>query len=160
MQEFIQNYFAINSNTGFVELNGLVVVLLILAGFTVGVINTVAGAGTAITYSLFMFLGLPANMANGTIRFGVIMQTLASSATFACHKKLEWKKGLWLSIPIIIGTIIGATIAVAMNQDAFKKILGVVLLAMLIFIFYDPKRWLVEQIQKTKKRISLVQYLL
>jgi uncharacterized protein len=53
-----------------------VITLLILLGFMVGVANTLAGIVTFIGYSVFMFPGLPANIANGTVRLGVLMQTL------------------------------------------------------------------------------------
>lgn len=160
METFFHTYFALNTETGLVDLSWPVAVILILAGFAVGVINTMAGAGTAITYSLFMLLGLPANVANGTIRFGVIMQTFSSSATFWRHGKLDIKKGLGLSIPVIIGTLLGAGLAVEIDHEVFKKVLGVVLLVMLIFMFYDPQKWIKEQVLKTQKKISLVQYLL
>lgn len=160
MWETITAYFAINPDTGMVELTWPIIVALIVAGFLVGIINTIAGSGTAITYSLFMLLGLPANIANGTIRFGVIMQTLASSATFYKGGKLEVKKGLWLSIPVIIGTVIGAQIATQIDKNVFEKVLGIVLLGMIFFIFYDPKRWLKEQIEKTKSKLSLKQYVI
>ena len=78
----------------------------------VGIINTIAGSGTVITYSLFMMLGLPVNIANGTIRLGVIMQTLASTLNFKKHNALDWKKGFKLALPVVIGSIIGAKVAV------------------------------------------------
>lgn len=59
-----------------------IVILLITVGFLVGFINTIAGSGAIISYSVFMLLGLPAHIANGTIRVGVIMQTLSASITF------------------------------------------------------------------------------
>ena len=104
-----------------------------------------------------MLLGLPANIANGTIRFGVIMQTLASSATFKTKGLLDIKKGLKLSIPVALGTVAGAQIATHINKDAFEMVLGIVMLIMLFFIFYDPKKWLTEQLEKTRAKLSLKQ---
>lgn len=158
-QQFIA-YFSINPDTGLVNISWPIVIILIVAGFAVGVINTFAGSGTVITYSLFMLLGLPANVANGTIRFGVIMQTLAASSTFWKGGKLPLKKGFVLSLPVILGTVMGAQIATQIDQEIFKKVLGVVMLLMLVFIFYDPKKWLVEQIEKTAKKPSALQVLL
>ena len=112
-----------------------VILILILAGFFVGVINTLAGSGTIITYSLFMMLGLPANFANGTIRLGVIMQTLAASLNFKRQNILEIKKGVILGIPVVLGSIAGAQIAASINENIFEKILGGVMLLMLLFIF-------------------------
>lgn len=118
------------------------IAILVVAGFLVGIVNTIAGSGTAITYSLFMIMGLPAGSANGTIRLGVIMQTLAASFNFRRKKVLELKKGLVIAIPTVVGTVAGALIAVSINEDIFQKIIGVVMLLMLFFLFYKPERWI------------------
>jgi uncharacterized protein len=133
------------------------IAILTIAGFLVGVINTIAGSGTIITYSLFMMLGLPANYANGTIRLGVIMQTLASSGTFWLKHKLDVKKGLMLAVPIILGTIIGARIAVNIDERFFEKIIGIVMIMMLIFIFLKPERWIEGKEHLVKKKTSAIQ---
>lgn len=156
----VEQWLKINTETGVAELTWPLALILIIAGFLVGAINTFAGSGTVITYSLFMFLGLPANVANGTIRFGVIMQTLATSATFWDKGYLPVKKGVWLSLPIIIGTVAGALTAAQINQDVFKKILAVLMLLMLAMVFYDPKKWLSGQLNKIEKGITWKQWLL
>jgi len=126
----------------------------------VGVINTIAGSGTVITYSLFMMLGLPVNLANGTIRLGVIMQTLTSTLNFKRHNALDWKKGFKLAMPVVIGSIVGAEIAVELNEAVFEKILAVILLIMLFFIFYKPERWLKDQVHKIQSKPTIIQLLL
>jgi uncharacterized membrane protein YfcA len=137
-----------------------IIALLIFAGFLVGVINTIAGSGTVITYSLFMMLGLPVNLANGTIRLGVIMQTLTSTLNFKKHNALDWKKGFKLALPVVIGSIVGAQIAVEINEAVFEKILAGILLIMLFFIFYRPERWLKDQMHKIQSKPTIIQLLL
>mgnify|MGYP006305544651 CR=1 FL=1 len=134
-----------------------IIAVLIFAGFLVGIVNTFAGSGTVISYSLFMLLGLPANFANGTIRLGVIMQTLAASLNFRRQNVLELKKGLILAIPTVLGSVAGARIAVEINEDLFEKIIGTVMLFMLFFIFYDPKKWIIGETEKTKKKPGIIQ---
>lgn len=134
-----------------------VISLLLIAGFLVGFINTIAGSGTVITYSLFMMLGLPANIANGTIRLGVVMQTLIAGLNFRKHKKLDFKKGFKLALPVIIGSILGAQIAATLDESIFRKILAGVLIIMLFFIFTDPNRWLKDQLHLIHKKPGFVQ---
>ncbi len=137
-----------------------IITLLILAGFMVGVINTIAGSGTVITYSLFMMLGLPVNLANGTIRLGVIMQTLTSTLNFKRHNTLDWKKGFKLAVPVVIGSIVGAQIAIEINEAIFEKILAGILIIMLFFIFYRPEKWLKGQVQKIQSKPTFIQLFL
>lgn len=119
-----------------------VILILIGTGFLVGFINTLAGSGTIISYSVFMALGLPATYANGTIRIGVILQTLASSIIFKKNTVLDLKKGLKVAFSTVIGSIIGAQVAVNIDPDIFKYFVGGVMLLMLVFLFLKPNQWI------------------
>ncbi|HJS28417.1 MAG TPA: TSUP family transporter, partial [Anaerolineales bacterium] len=55
---------------------------MIVAGFLAGFINTVAGSGSLITLPLLIFLGLPASVANGTNRVGVLFQNVVAMGSF------------------------------------------------------------------------------
>jgi uncharacterized protein len=119
-----------------------ILAIVFIAGFIAGVINTFAGFGTALNYLLFSLLGIPINVANGTVRLGVIMQSITTSYHF--HKKgmLDLVRGIYVSIPVTIGSILGAEIAVNINIDVFEKVNGVILILMLFLMFYDSNRWI------------------
>ena len=134
--------------------------LLVTAGFMVGFINTIAGSGTVITYSLFMLMGMPAGIANGTIRLGVVLQTLVAGLNFRRNNFLNLKKGLRLALPVVIGSVLGAQIAVSINEEVFKTILAVVLGIMLVFIFLDPQRWMKDQLHLIERKPNAVQILI
>ncbi len=131
---------------------------LIVSGLLVGFINTLAGGGSIISISLFMFLGLPAGVANGTNRIAVILQTITSTASFKKQKVLDTRKGLLLGIPTVIGSVIGAEIAVDINEDIFEKAIAVIMLIMMIFIIYKPQQWLKGQQHLMEKKTSVLQY--
>lgn len=134
--------------------------ILIAAGFATGVINTIAGSGSVIVFSLYTLMGLPANVANGTVRIGVVLQTLAATLTFRKAKVLEMRKGLLISIPVVIGSIIGAQIAVSIPHDIFEKVLAGILVFMVVFIFWNPEKWIQGQKHLNEKRLGWWQYLL
>jgi uncharacterized protein len=120
----------------------LIIIALISSGLLVGFINTLAGGGTIISLSLLMFLGLPAPVANGTNRVAVLFQNLVAVRNFHRSGMFSSAKGLWLGIPTILGSVIGANIAVSLNQGIIEKTIAVVMIIMLVFIIADPKRWL------------------
>jgi uncharacterized membrane protein YfcA len=126
-----------------------IIAILIVAGFMVGFINTLAGSGTVITYSVFMALGLPASIANGTIRIGVIFQTFASSVLFKRDSLLDVKMGLKLGLPTALGSIIGAQVAININFKVFEYIVGGLMLLMLFFLFLNPTRWIEGRANKS-----------
>ncbi|MBK6344648.1 MAG: sulfite exporter TauE/SafE family protein [Bacteroidales bacterium] len=75
-------------------MSSLEVIALIVSGVFVGFINTLAGGGTIISLSLFMFMGLPADIANGTNRIAVILQNLTSVTTFQAEEITRYKKSI------------------------------------------------------------------
>ncbi len=119
------------------ELTWQVVVLLIFSGVIVGVINTLAGGGTILTISMFTAMGLPITMANGTNRIAVVLQNLTSSLTFIKKRLLDVKAGLLLSIPTVIGNILGSLMATKLDEVIFKWCMGVVLAVILIYMIFD-----------------------
>ncbi|RLD82060.1 MAG: sulfite exporter TauE/SafE family protein [Bacteroidetes bacterium] len=119
-----------------------IISLIFFAGFFAGFINTFAGSGTAINYFLFAILGIPMNVASGTVRLGVIMQVIPISYNFYKKGELDIVKGIYISIPVTLGAILGAEIAVNIDIGAFEKLIGGVLLVMLFFLFYKPDRWI------------------
>ncbi len=142
------------------ELHWIEIVALIVAGLMVGFINTLAGGGSIISLSVLMVLGLPANVANGTNRIAIAVQTLTATGSFRQQKVLDTKKGIILGIPALLGSIVGALIAVDINENIFEKAIGVIMLVMLVFILYNPKKWLSGQEELLKKKTSVVQIII
>ena len=139
------------------ELHWIEIIALIVAGLMVGFINTLAGGGSIISLSVLMVLGLPANVANGTNRIAIAVQTLTASTSFRQQKVLDTKKGIILGIPALLGSVVGALIAVDINENIFEKAIGIIMLVMLIFILYNPKKWLSGQEELVKKKTSIGQ---
>jgi uncharacterized protein len=133
--------------------------IVFIAGFVGGFINTFAGSGTAINYFLFNMLGIPMNVANGTVRMGVIMQSIANTIQFYRGNKLDLVKGLLISIPITIGSVLGAEIAINIDVRIFNKVIGIVLLLMLILMFYNPNRWIEGKQSINSHKIKLWHFL-
>ncbi len=136
------------------------VIILIVSGIMVGFINTLAGGGSIISLSILMFLGLPANVANGTNRVAIFIQNIAAVGSFKQQKVLDHKKGFWLAIPATVGSVIGAWIAVDLNEAVIEKAIAIVMLIMMVVILYKPQRWLKGKEELQKKKVSIGQIIL
>ncbi|MDD3877726.1 MAG: sulfite exporter TauE/SafE family protein [Bacteroidales bacterium] len=135
------------------ELSLINVILLLVVGVFCGFINTLAGSGSFISLPLLMFMGLPAAVANGTNRIGILFQNIVSSRSFYKNKMLPLGFAFKLAIPSILGSILGAKIAVEINQKTMEMIIGVIMLIMLFFIFYKPNKWLKPHTEKLSQKI-------
>ncbi len=120
-------------------------VLASLGALFAGAINTLAGNGSAITLTILTeLLGLPPNVANGTNRIGVFTQCAATSWVFHKNGKLNIARNKKYIIPIFIGAIAGAVLAVNVSNEQFKAVFKFMMVFMLIAVLVKPKRWLRE----------------
>ena len=119
--------------------------LFVVAGIMAGVINTLAGSGSLITLPIFMFLcGLPANIANGTNRVGVIFQSAIGLYGFQKSGKVEYKNVWWIVVPAVIGSLVGAKLASEMDAKQMMYTIGGLMVVMLVVLLINPKRWIRE----------------
>ena len=117
--------------------------IFIAAGILTGIINTLAGSGSLVTLPIFMEIcGLPATVANGTNRVGVLLQTGIAIKTFHKHGNLNLNGVHWLLIPAAIGAFIGSRLAVDIDDHMMELMIGGLMVLMLGVLFLKPKRWL------------------
>lgn len=118
--------------------------LLILVGFAVGFINTVAGGGSLLSLPFLIFIGLPSNIANGTNRVAIVVQTAMATAGFRSKGVSTFPFNTYLGIAAFLGSIIGAYIAVDVSGELFNRILAIVMIAVVFIIVFSPKMSMVH----------------
>jgi len=117
----------------------LELLLVLGTGFVAGIINAMAAGGSLLTLPMLIFLGLPSAEANGTNRVAIIVQSLVATRTFAKKGHFDKTLALWLGIPGIIGSIVGANLAITITDELFNMILAVMMIITVIFIIWKPK---------------------
>ncbi len=127
------------------------ILLLILAiiGFVAGIINTLAGGGSLLTLPMLIFMGLPPTVANGTNRIGILIQCFTSVAGFKSKGIKPSRFGVYLGISALLGSIIGAKIALEIKGDLFNKILALVMLFVVAIMVFKPKNATSDLIERT-----------
>lgn len=116
------------------------ITMLVGSGILVGVINTFAGAAAVITISLFAFLGLPLGVANATNRIPVIFQTVTMSVEFFRQGLLDFRLGLRLAIPTVVGAVIGSEFVTRISPLLFVGLLILVLVLLFTMLVLDPTK--------------------
>ncbi|GHV35290.1 UPF0721 transmembrane protein [Bacteroidia bacterium] len=124
------------------NINFLHIAMLVCSGVIVGFINTLAGGASTISLNVFMFMGLTPLHASIANRIPVLFQTLTSSVIFYRNKMLDIKKSLIYAAPLLVGAVLGAIIAVEVDRKWFNYALAVMLVIVVFFLLYKPKRWL------------------
>ncbi len=98
--------------------------LTILGGFGAGVVTGLAGASAAtiVTPLLTVFGGVPAYTAIMIALFTDVFASAMSAMTFQKNGNINIKKGLYLSIFVVSGSIFGSYLATFVDSSALGKI--------------------------------------
>lgn len=134
--------------------------LLIATGTLVGFINTLAGSGSLISLPLLMYIGLPANVANGTNRVAIMLQSMVGAASFRHQKVIGFREGIWLSLPAVIGSVIGAALAIDLNELMMRRVIGILMIVMFFLIILKPEAWIKGHAGQLRARPTFWQILI
>lgn len=140
-------------------INFLELGLLIIAGFIGGFLNTVVSSGSAVTLPILISLGISPNIANATNRIPVFVGFLASTIQFHKKKLIDWKKTITLSIPLIVGTIIGVLFVEDLPGKSVHTIITIALFVSFFLAITKFKKLTIKNIKPATK-ITIVSYLL
>ncbi len=136
------------------------IVTLLLSGVTVGFINTLAGGATVISMAIFMACGLPIIQAAGTNRIAVLMQNLVSTCLFRRQSLIDLKVALKLSVPIILGSIVGAQYTMLITDGLYSLLFFSGLVFLMTMMLLKPTAGLNTGADSIKKTSPLLWTLL
>lgn len=113
--------------------------LLLGGGLAAGVINTMAGGGSALTVPLLVLAGVPGNQANGSNRVGVL--TASGAAVVAFRKSgVDGVKGAApVLAPAVVGSLIGSFGISQIADETFETVFGYLLIPIIILTIFKPK---------------------
>lgn len=103
--------------------------LLFCAGLVAGTINAVAGGGTFITFGALSLAGVPPIVANATSSVSQFPGYITSTLAYWSDIKKIWKSVLVLCVCSAIGSLVGAVMLIALDNDSFQAMVPWLLLA-------------------------------
>ena len=120
------------------ELTPLFISLLLSTGLVAGVINVLAGGGSNLTLPALMVMGLPADVANGTNRVGVMLQTLVGLRGFDQGGQLD-RSDMWaILVPTLLGGLVGSVIASYLPTTLLKPTLLLTMITLSVIMIVKP----------------------
>lgn len=116
------------------------VLALLILGSLAGFINVLSAGGSMITLPLLMFLGLPPQIANGTNRVAITLQSLMAVGSFHRMGHGNLRVSLHLAIPAVLGALLGAWIATWVPDQVFEWVLVFAMIGASIFMLLPQPR--------------------
>lgn len=111
---------------------------LFAVGLGAGALNVVAGGGSFLTLPALIFLGLPPTVANGTNRVAILVQNAGAVAAFRRHRLVERGWLVRAVLPALAGAALGTWAAIEIGDDAFRRILAVLMVVVSLWTLWDP----------------------
>ncbi len=125
----------------------LELLLIALAGVGAGLINTVVGSGTLITFPTLLAFGLPPVLANVSNTVGLTPGSF--SGAWAGRPELVGQRSrvLRLGVGSLIGAVIGALLLLRLPAAAFDAIVPVLIGLGCVLVIIGPRlsRWLADR---------------
>jgi len=114
------------------------------AAFLAGLINSVAGGGTLVTFPTLIWLGLNSVAANATSTVAIWPATLGSSWGYRRELRTVEARLFWLLAPSVVGGLLGAWLLKFTPPAVFDKLIPyLILFATLLFMAQEPvQRWM------------------
>jgi len=113
---------------------------LMLVGVIAGFLNVLAGGGSLLTLPLLIFFGLPAATANGTNRVAIFCQNIFAITGFKRQGVFPIRLALLCMPPALIGSYIGANLAINVDEMLFRRLLAMIMVGVLLFMVFDPMK--------------------
>ncbi|MBN2740657.1 MAG: sulfite exporter TauE/SafE family protein [Rhodobacteraceae bacterium] len=124
------------------------IVIVLIAAFCAGVLNTIAGGGTFLTFPALVFIGLPPVVANATSAVAVFPGYLGGALGFRAElARFDKARMLKLLAVTFAGGLIGSLLLLVSSNKAFSVVVPFLLLAAtLAFLFGDQiRRWAAQK---------------
>ena len=112
-------------------------ILIAFAAFAAGVLNTLAGGGTFLTFPALVYIGVPPILANATSAVAVFPGYLAGAFGFRSELgTIERSSLIRLTVITLLGGLAGSLLLLVTTNEAFTAIVPFLLLfATFVFLF-------------------------
>jgi uncharacterized membrane protein YfcA len=111
-------------------------IILFFAGLLVGSMNAVAGGGMLMGFPIMLAVGISPLVANATANIVVLPGNISAAYGYRKYLKRVPRQYLFLLIPAVIGSAIGATILRHTSSGSFARLVpGLIFSAVILFAF-------------------------
>ncbi|OYO23105.1 hypothetical protein CGZ93_06495 [Enemella dayhoffiae] len=123
-----------------------------LAGIWAGMINTVVGSGSLVTFPTLLALGLPPVMANTTNNIGLVAGGISGTVGMLPEVKALRHELIRLGPAALAGGIAGALLLLKLPSSAFDAIVPVLIAIGCVLVVLQP--WLTSKMTARAEQLS------
>ena len=121
--------------------------LIALAGMSAGLINTVVGSGTLITFPTLLALGYPPVLANISNNIGLVPGSLSGAIGYRRELAGQRRRLLTLGTASLLGSVVGAVLLLFLPDSAFETVVPALIALGCVMVLVQPRlqAWLASR---------------
>jgi uncharacterized membrane protein YfcA len=119
-------------------------VAVAVAGVLAGMINTVVGSGTLITFPVLLAVGYPPLTANVSNGLGLVPGSLFGAIGYRKELAGQGARVRKFGVASLVGAVIGAVLLLVLPADAFNAVVPVLIALALVLVVLQP--WLARKL--------------
>ena len=125
--------------------------------FLAGLVDSIAGGGGLISLPAYLIAGLPPHFAIGTNKLSSAVGTTVSTVRYCKNKFVDWGVAIPSIVLALIGSAIGANIALLVDEKIMKYIL-IIILPFIAFYVFKGKTIKEDNAEKpiTRKKVYVI----
>lgn len=112
---------------------------LAAAGAAAGVSNSIAGAGSLITFPTLLALGLPPVAANVTSTVGLVPGAAGGAIGYADLLTEQRRRLTRLALPTLVGAVAGTALLLITSNDTFETIVPALVAGSCLLLLLQPR---------------------
>lgn len=121
--------------------------IVLLAGIGAGVINSVVGSATLMTFPLLLSLGVPPVVANVSNNIGLVPGALFGAVAYRRELAGQRSRLVRWSLAAVVGSLIGSVLLLALPPGAFETVVPALVLLGVVLVVAGPpiSRWVARR---------------
>jgi hypothetical protein len=112
--------------------------IIVAVGLVAGMVNTIVGSGSLLTFPTLLALGYPPVLANVSNTVGLISGSLSGAVGYRRELKGQLRRILALLPAVVLGTVIGASLLLALPGSAFRRVVPILILFAVALVLVQP----------------------
>jgi uncharacterized membrane protein YfcA len=121
------------------DLSTLEMLAIVLAGAAAGLINTVVGSGTLVTFPVLLSVGFPPVTANVSNNVGLVPGSVSGVIGYRRELSGQWRRVARLAVASLLGGITGAVLLLTLPASAFEAIVPAFIAIALVLVIVQPR---------------------
>ncbi|WP_030664852.1 sulfite exporter TauE/SafE family protein [Streptomyces rimosus] len=127
--------------------SALTVALVLTSGVLAGIINTIVGSGTLLTFPVLVATGLPPVLANMSNTVGLVAGNFSGAYGYRHELKGQWRRIALFGAVSLLGSIVGALGLVILPAAAFDAVVPALVLIASLLVMAQP--WLKKRLARS-----------